>query len=46
MWNKKRLLSLQRFLIEKMSNMEHGQYIWLKIIGIEVIEIVNYHKEK
>jgi len=25
---------------------EHGQYIWLKIIGIEIIEIVNYHKEK
>jgi len=25
---------------------EHGQYIWLKIVGIEIIEIVNYHKEK
>jgi len=24
---------------------EHGQYIWLKIAGIEIIEIVNYHKE-
>ena len=25
---------------------EYGQYIWLEIIGIEIIEIVNYHKEK
>lgn len=25
---------------------EHGQYIWLEIKGIEVIEIINYHKEK
>ncbi|MDR2145110.1 MAG: type II toxin-antitoxin system RelE/ParE family toxin [Tannerella sp.] len=25
---------------------EHGQYIWVKIIGVEIIEIVNYHKEK
>jgi len=25
---------------------EHGQYIWLKIEGVEIIEIVNYHKEK
>ena len=25
---------------------EHGQYIWLKIVGVEIIEIVNYHKEK
>jgi len=25
---------------------EHGQYIWLEITGVEVIEIVNYHKEK
>jgi len=24
----------------------HGQYIWLEIKGIEVIEIINYHKEK
>jgi proteic killer suppression protein len=23
---------------------EHGQYIWLEIIGVEIIEIVNYHK--
>jgi proteic killer suppression protein len=23
---------------------EHGQYIWLEIVGIEIIEIVNYHK--
>ena len=23
---------------------EHGQYIWLKIVGVEIIEIVNYHK--
>jgi toxin HigB-1 len=25
---------------------EHGQYIWLGITGVEVIEIINYHKEK
>ena len=25
---------------------EHRQYIWLEIISVEVIEIVNYHKEK
>lgn len=25
---------------------EHGQYIWLEIKGVEIIEIVNYHKEK
>ena len=25
---------------------EYGQYIWLKIVGVEIIEIVNYHKEK
>jgi len=25
---------------------EKGQYLWIKIIGIEIIEIVNYHKEK
>jgi len=25
---------------------EHGQYIWLKIIGVEIIEVINYHKEK
>ncbi len=24
----------------------HGQYIWLEITGVEVIEVVNYHKEK
>ena len=24
----------------------HGQYIWMEIIGIEILEIVNYHKEK
>lgn len=24
----------------------HGQYVWLEITGIEVKEIVNYHKEK
>lgn len=23
-----------------------GQYIWLEITGVEVIEIINYHKEK
>jgi len=25
---------------------EHGQYIWIKILGVEIIEIVDYHKEK
>jgi len=25
---------------------EHGQYIWLEVTGVEVIEVVNYHKEK
>ena len=25
---------------------KHGQYIWMEITGVEVIEIVNYHKEK
>lgn len=25
---------------------EHGQYVWLKIVGVEIIEIINYHKEK
>lgn len=25
---------------------EQGQYIWLKILGVEIIEVVNYHKEK
>lgn len=25
---------------------EHGQYVWMEITGIEVKEIVNYHKEK
>lgn len=25
---------------------EDGQYIWLEITGVEVIEVVNYHKEK
>ncbi|MEW6702016.1 MAG: type II toxin-antitoxin system RelE/ParE family toxin [Bacteroidota bacterium] len=24
----------------------HGQYIWIEIKGVEVIEIINYHKEK
>ena len=23
-----------------------GQYIWLEISGVEIIEIINYHKEK
>jgi proteic killer suppression protein len=23
-----------------------GQYIWVEITGVEVIEVVNYHKEK
>ena len=25
---------------------EDGQYIWLEIVGVEVIEIINYHNEK
>lgn len=25
---------------------DDGKYIWMLIVGIEVIEIVNYHKEK
>lgn len=25
---------------------EQGQYLWFKIVGVEIIEIVNYHKEK
>lgn len=25
---------------------EHGQYIWLEIKGVAVLEIVNYHKER
>ena len=25
---------------------EDGGYIWLEITGVEVIEIINYHKEK
>ncbi|MCF6405136.1 hypothetical protein L3C95_19695 [Chitinophaga filiformis] len=25
---------------------EHGQRVWMEITGIEVKEIVNYHKEK
>ena len=25
---------------------EDGQYIWIEISGLEVIEIINYHKEK
>jgi proteic killer suppression protein len=24
----------------------HGQYIWIEIKGVKVIEIINYHKEK
>jgi toxin HigB-1 len=24
----------------------HGQYVWAEIVGVEVVEIVNYHKEK
>ncbi|KPA16425.1 killer suppression protein HigA, partial [Candidatus Magnetomorum sp. HK-1] len=23
-----------------------GKYIWIKITGIEIIEIINYHKER
>lgn len=25
---------------------EYGQYIWVEIQGVEVVEIINYHKEK
>jgi len=25
---------------------EHGQYIWLEIRGVEILEVINYHKEK
>jgi len=25
---------------------DDGQYVWLKISGVEIIEIINYHKEK
>lgn len=25
---------------------EHGQYIWLEITGVEIIEVINYQKEK
>ena len=25
---------------------DKGQYIWLKILGVEIIEVINYHKEK
>lgn len=25
---------------------EHGQYIWVEITGVEILEIINYHKEK
>jgi proteic killer suppression protein len=25
---------------------ESGQYLWDKITGVEIVEIINYHKEK
>jgi proteic killer suppression protein len=25
---------------------DSGQYIWLEITGVEIVEVVNYHKEK
>jgi proteic killer suppression protein len=25
---------------------DHGQYVWMEITGVEVIEVVNYHKDK
>jgi proteic killer suppression protein len=25
---------------------QHGQYIWIEIKSVEVIQIINYHKEK
>ena len=30
---------------EPIPTNEHGQYVWMEIMGIEVKEIVNYHKE-
>jgi len=31
---------------EPIPTNKHGQYIWMEIIGIEILEIVNYHKKK
>jgi len=31
---------------EPIPENEHGQYIWLEILGVEIIEVVNYHKER
>jgi proteic killer suppression protein len=25
---------------------EQGQYIWVEIVGVEIIEVINYHKER
>lgn len=25
---------------------DHGQYVWMEITGVEIVEVVNYHKEK
>ena len=25
---------------------EHGKYVWMEITGVELIGVVNYHKEK
>lgn len=25
---------------------EHGRYVWMEITGVEIMEVVNYHKEK
>ena len=31
---------------EPIPTNEHGQHIWIEIVGVEIIEIVNYHKER
>lgn len=33
-------------LIRPIPTNESGQYIWIEIISIEIVEIINYHKEK
>jgi proteic killer suppression protein len=25
---------------------KHGSYVWIEVSGVEIIEIINYHKEK
>ncbi len=31
---------------EPIPENEHGQYLWIEITGVEVMEIVDYHKER